>query len=301
MNIGLVIPTLNAGASFELLLKKIEQQNEKIVEKIIIDSGSTDDTVKIGKKYNYRIIEIKEFNHGNSRRIAVENLFKSDVVVFITQDIEIYNEESISKLVSSLKDHSIAATYGRQLPKNNANPIAKHIRLFNYPENSEVKKYQDKDYQGIKTAFLSNSFSAYNVKYLRNVGCFPENVIIGEDMYVAAKLLKNGYKIYYNAEAKVYHSHNYNLLEEFKRYFDTGVFHSKEKWIKESFGNSEKEGLKLVRHQLKYLYSDNNWCYIIRAILINFIKFFAYKLGQSEKYLPKRIKILLSAQSYFFK
>ena len=93
MNIGLVIPTLNAGASFELLLKKIEQQNEKIVEKIIIDSGSTDDTVKIGKKYNYRIIEIKEFNHGNSRRIAVENLFKSDVVVFITQDIEIYNEE----------------------------------------------------------------------------------------------------------------------------------------------------------------------------------------------------------------
>ena len=62
MNIGLVIPTLNAGASFELLLKKIEQQNEKIVEKIIIDSGSTDDTVKIGKKYNYRIIEIKENN-----------------------------------------------------------------------------------------------------------------------------------------------------------------------------------------------------------------------------------------------
>ena len=87
MNIGLVIPTLNAGESFAKLLKNIELQNIKISEKIIIDSGSVDDTLLLGEKYNYKIIKIEKFNHGNSRKIAVENLHKSDVVVFITATV----------------------------------------------------------------------------------------------------------------------------------------------------------------------------------------------------------------------
>ena len=119
-------------------------------------------------------------------------------------------------------------------------------------------------------------------------------------MYIAAKMLNNGYEIYYNAEAKVYHSHNYNLMQEFKRYFDTGVFHSREKWIVKSFGKSEGEGIKIVLSQLKYLYSEKKFNYIIKAIFINFIRFLAYKLGQFEKYLPIKMKVLLSAQSYFF-
>ena len=55
MNIGLVIPTLNAGESFAKLLENIELQNIKISEKIIIDSGSVDDTLLLGEKYNYKI------------------------------------------------------------------------------------------------------------------------------------------------------------------------------------------------------------------------------------------------------
>ena len=301
MNIGLVIPTLNAGESFAKLLKNIELQNIKISEKIIIDSGSVDDTLLLGEKYNYKIIKIEKFNHGNSRKIAVENLHKSDVVVFITQDIELYDINSIAKLTEIFQNSSIAATYGRQIPKNDANPIAKHNRFFNYPSKSAIKKFEDKNLLGIKAVFLSDSFAAYNINILRKIGNFPENVIIGEDMYIAAKMLNNGYEIYYNAEAKVYHSHNYNLMQEFKRYFDTGVFHSREKWIIKSFGKSEGEGIKIVLSQLKYLYSEKNFNYIIKAIFINFIRFLAYKLGQFEKYLPIKIKVLLSAQSYFFK
>lgn len=301
MNIGLVIPTLNAGESFAKLLENIELQNIKISEKIIIDSGSVDDTLLLGEKYNYKIIKIEKFNHGNSRKIAVENLHKSDVVVFITQDIELYDINSIAKLTEIFQNSSIAATYGRQIPKNDANPIAKHNRFFNYPSKSAIKKFEDKNLLGIKTVFLSDSFAAYHINILRKIGNFPENVIIGEDMYIAAKMLNNGYEIYYNAEAKVYHSHNYNLMQEFKRYFDTGVFHSREKWIIKSFGKSEGEGIKIVLSQLKYLYSEKNFNYIIKAIFINFIRFLAYKLGQFEKYLPIKMKVLLSAQSYFFK
>jgi len=50
---------------------------------------------------------------------------------------------------------------------------------------------------GIKTAFLSNSFSAYRKKALQEIGWFKDNLILGEDTYAGAKLLLKGYKIAY--------------------------------------------------------------------------------------------------------
>ena len=43
-------------------------------------------------------------------------------------------------------------------------------------------------------------------------------------MFLAVKLMLNGYKIAYQPETVVYHSHNYPLSILFKRYFDIGVF-----------------------------------------------------------------------------
>ena len=80
-------------------------------------------------------------------------------------------------------------------------------------------------------AFISNSFAAYRVSVLKEVGGFPDDVIFGEDMFVATKMLKAGYKIAYAAGACVYHSHDYSLWQEMKRYFDMGVFHAREPWI----------------------------------------------------------------------
>ena len=84
---------------------------------------------------------------------------------------------------------------------------------------------------GIKAAFLSNSFAAYRRSALESVGGFPSDTIFGEDTFAAAKMLLNGWKIAYSAEATVYHSHNLTFIEEFRRYFDIGVFHSREKWF----------------------------------------------------------------------
>lgn len=57
-------------------------------------------------------------------------------------------------------------------------------------------------------------------------------------MYFAAKSVLNGYKVAYIAEAMVRHSHNYSLTEEFKRYFDIGVFHADQQWIRNDFGGA---------------------------------------------------------------
>ena len=130
---------------------------------------------------------------------------------------------ALQALVAALDDPQAAAAYGRQLPHPDATPVAAHARLFNYPDASHTRRWSDAAEFGIKTCFLSNSFAAYRVQALREVGGFPANVILGEDMHLAARLLQAGYAIRYQAQAKVYHSHNYSWLAEFRRYFDVSV------------------------------------------------------------------------------
>ncbi|MFW8286919.1 glycosyltransferase family 2 protein, partial [Klebsiella pneumoniae] len=74
-----------------------------------------------------------------------------------------------------------------------------------------------------------------------------------EDMFYTAKAILAGYKVAYVPEAKVHHSHNYSPSEEFKRYFDIGVFHTDEPWIRNSFGGAGGEGKRFIISEFKFL------------------------------------------------
>jgi len=79
--------------------------------------------------------------------------------------------------------------------------------LFNFPAKPFVGTYVDWKTHCLKTAFLSNSYAACRVSALLELGLFPEDVIFGEDMYVAVWVLQVGYNMVYAADACVYHSH----------------------------------------------------------------------------------------------
>ena len=104
-------------------------------------------------------------------------------------------------------------------------------------------------------------------------------------MYFTAQAVLSGYKVAYVADAVVRHSHNYSPLEEFKRYFDIGVFHTDEPWIKEHFGGASGEGKKFILSELRYLL-ENGIHYIPIAFINNFMKIVGYKLGQKYKKIP---------------
>src|SRR5699024_8480726 len=107
---------------------------------------------------------------------------------------------------------------------------------------SYIADLSKRNTMGLKTVFNSNSFSAYRVSTFMEIGGFPDDTILSEDMYFAARAVLSGYKIAYVAEAEVRHSHNYSSLEEFRRYFDIGVFHCDEPWIRKAFGGAGGEG-----------------------------------------------------------
>jgi rhamnosyltransferase len=284
---GVIIPTYNGGEVWQEVVNSLKMQRADFDKILVIDSGSSDNTVQIAKEANFNVISIQpsEFNHGATRNLGV-NLINCDLVFFFTQDA-IPAENAILTLSQAfINDSAIAIAYGRQLPHDNANPLAKHARLFNYKSDSYIYGMEDSHEHGIKTVFTSNSFAAYRIDYFRKVGEFSTNTILSEDMLFTAKALLAGYKAAYISNAIVKHSHNYSPVQEFRRYFDIGIFHCKESWIRESFGEAESEGLRFVIDELLFLWKNKKLLWMPIALTNDFFKILGYKFGVNYQKLP---------------
>lgn len=282
------IPTKNGGAVWRESISSIKSQVEKVTEVVVVDSSSSDDTALIAKENNCHLVNISptEFGHGKTRNLAVEYVDDVDIIIFLTQDAILQTPYALKNIIDFFKkDELIAAVCGRQIPHDDASPLAIHARCFNYPDESSVKSLKDVKCFGIKTVFMSNSFAAYRTKIFKELGGFPKNVILAEDMYLSAKFILAGYKVGYCAEAIVKHSHNYTPLQEFQRYFDIGVFHASEPWIREEFGGAGGEGMRFIRSELAFLWKTAPLL-IPRALITSACKLFGYKLGQKYRKLP---------------
>ncbi len=283
------------------LFEILEQQTIPF-ELVVIDSSSTDGTSEFLKSRADKFITIKqsEFDHGGTRTIAAKAA-SGDILLFLTQDALPKDKYSFERLLDAFKDEEVVAAYGRQLAYPNASLFAKHLRAFNYPERSYVRSFGDIKEYGLKTAFFSDSFSAYRKSAIEKVGWFKKGVIVGEDMHLVARLLLAGGKVAYVAEAMVYHSHNYTILEDFQRYFDTGVFHARESWLLEKFGKVEGEGRRYIESELRFLLSKKAVLRVPEFLLRNVMKLLGYKLGKSYEKLPQSLVVALSMHKSWWK
>jgi rhamnosyltransferase len=295
VTVSVIIPTYNAARYLDRQLSILLEQSVP-PEIVIVDSSSTDATVSIAKQYpvNLMIIPNEEFDHGGTRTLAGKQA-TGQFLVYLTQDALPTEKWTIERLVHPLVcDEGLAAAFGRQVAYPDATPFAKHLRSFNYPSQSYVRKLQDRERFGLRTAFFSNAFAAYRRNALENVGWFKTHMIWGEDTELCAKLLLRGFAIGYVAEAQVYHSHNYSIAEEFKRYFDMGIFHSSEPWLQETFGRPGREGLKYVWSEIAFLVGNELYGHVPLSVLRSMVKYAGYRLGAQHVNLPDYIKHRLS-------
>jgi rhamnosyltransferase len=267
-----------------------------------VDSASTDNTPGLAAEAGFELIQIErsDFNHGGTRQMAVDRLSDCELILFLTQDAVLASPRSLDLLLKAMNDGRVGAAYGRQLPRPGCDAIEAHARLFNYPSQSHRRDRGDIGRYGIKTSFLSNSFAVWRRSALAEIGGFPDHLIQNEDAWAASRLIQAGWKIAYCSHATVYHSHSYGLLEEFRRYFDIGVFHARNRWIRDAFGQAGGEGLRFVRSELWHLFRAKPVS-IPAALVRNGLKLIGYKLGNMQNRLPSRIRSLLSMNKSYWK
>ena len=301
ISFSVVVPTYRPGEACVEWLEMFSRQTIKPRQAILIDSNSGDRTVKLAERYGFRtwVIPKSEFEHGRTRMAGVEVCPEAEIVVLMTQDAILATPDSFERLLAPFENPQVGAIYGRQLPYPNATPIAVYSRLFSYPAQSSVRSSKDIPEMGMRAARFSNSFGAYRRSALLAAGGFPPGIIFGEDQYAVARMVLNGWKIVYKADAEVFHSHNSSPVQEFHRYFDIGVSHREAAWMLREFGGASGEGMCYVRSELQYLWRRAPR-YIPSALLRNGLKLCAYRLGFQCHRLPRWICRVLSMNRQFW-
>ena len=115
---AVVVPTLNAAADWPALTATLREA-VSADQVLILDSASTDGTADLAHDASFQVHTIArtEFNHGGTRQLAVELLIDADVLMFLTQDAVIATPRAINELLDAFNDPSVAAAFGRQLPR----------------------------------------------------------------------------------------------------------------------------------------------------------------------------------------
>lgn len=230
MDVSIVIPTKNGGSLLEKVLKSIfSQKTEYTYEVICVDSGSTDDTIEIIRKYDVALYEIKpsEFGHGKTRNYGASK-GTGEFIVFLTQDALPASDTWLENFVNAMKmDNQIAGGFGIHYPYPDCNIFDKrdlegHFLGFGtdntiyYMDDKERYK-NDEGYRHMLAFFSDNNSCLRRSVWEQHP---YKDVNFAEDQIWAREMIELGYKKVYCPFAPVYHSHNFPLGTYFKRYYD---------------------------------------------------------------------------------
>lgn len=301
MTVDVIIPLYKPGNEIFKLLEALDQQTLPPQKIILMNTGKENfpsGILEQFEKTEVHHLTKEEFDHGATRRAGV-NQSSSEVFVMMTQDALPAEEDLLAKLTAHLAGN-VAAAYARQLPLEDCSPEECYSRQFNYPDRSRIKTEADITELGIKTFFCSNVCAAYRRDIYDKLGGFVERAIFNEDMIYAAGAVKNGYSIAYEAQAKVYHSHNYTNMQQLHRNFDLGVSQADHPEIFKKVP-SESEGKKLVKSTVSYLRSNHMTGRVPHFMMQCCSKYIGYFLGKHYQKLPKGWILALTSNKEYWK
>jgi rhamnosyltransferase len=255
-HVSIVIPVKNAEPYLRETLQAIFDQDTRLVyEVILVDSGSKDRTIETGSAFPVRIIQIppEAFNHGLTRNLGVtEAAAESEFIVFLSQDAKPENNRWLEYLIQPLlEDETVAGVFSRHLPRPGA--CASLVRQLTQLTQSGGGEKLVKQHPGSQAGFdshrfflnfFSNTSSAIRRKVWDEIPF--QRVDFAEDALWADQVIQAGYSIVFEPASVVLHSHNYNLIEQFRqnvdhargfdRSFAPQAYRSPGVWIKQFLG-----------------------------------------------------------------
>ena len=228
--VSVVVPTLNAGPRFEELLKKVsEQEGDFERELIVVDSGSTDGTVELARRYGATVHRVPraQFDHGATRNLGV-SLARGEYVALTVADAVPLDGRWLAAMVEDLeRDERVAGVYGRQVPHPEASALTRVLvnnqataglerreqQYVGGPERRHRERMPPR--QRRRLAAFDNVSSCLRRSVWEELPF--EKTSFGEDLRWGKRVVEAGYKIVYEPRSAVFHSHERGAMYELRR------------------------------------------------------------------------------------
>ncbi len=227
MMVSVIIRTYNEEKLIgQCLASVFTQEIDDDIEVIVVDSGSTDKTVEIVGSFKDVIvtqIPQKDFTFGYSLNIGIERC-KGEFIVLLSAHAIPSDNKWLHHLIKNFKVLDVVGVYGKQLPNRDCNPLDKR----------DLNNLYGAIWKEQRTSCIFSSANAAIRREMWKKVAFDENLSGSEDRYWASRVQEKGHRIVYEPLAAVYHSHNENLKQIFKRSY------------REMLGQKERFGLRPI-------------------------------------------------------
>ncbi|HEX2129713.1 MAG TPA: glycosyltransferase family 2 protein [Solirubrobacterales bacterium] len=296
--VSVLIPVKDGGDDLRRCLAGIRQQDlPHEPEVIVVDSGSTDDSVALARGAGARVVEIppEEFDHGATRNLAA-SVSSGELLVFISQDAEPVGPRWLRALTEPFgRDERVAGVYGRQVARADAVPPERYFLDFVYGPERRVQELSGSGTLTMETTMFSNANSAIRRESWERFP-FADDLVMSEDQDWARRVLLDGRVLEYAPEAVVRHSHPYTIGAAFRRFFDSGVSAERSYLAGDAAPRTLRaNALRYATGELRWLSSTGNRRWIPYAAAYELAKYGGLQLGRAHRRLPPRLCRRLSA------
>lgn len=218
--ISVVIRTYNEEKHVGEVFESLKRQTYANFETIIVDSESTDATLKIASQYDVRVVHIlkKDFNYSYASNVCVQNA-TGDIVCFLSGHSVPVQPTYLAETNSIFQNSKIGACYGDVVALPDGSLVEKVFNGLGYVKNKLKGKekeveLEDRIHPGI---FSCSNASARRELLLKH----PFAIELGrggEDVEVAYRIIQEGYYVAKVPDLLVMHSHGSGLIRFVKEF-----------------------------------------------------------------------------------
>lgn len=208
--VSVLIPAHNEEVGIRSTINSVLKTNYPHLEIVIINDGSTDRTHDIVRtciatyrrqhpKSNATLQYRKVLNGGKARALNLAlSLARGDILITIDADC-VMDRRTIKNMVKHFTDPRVVSVAGNVIIGNRVRSVG-IIQHLEYLYGFYFKR-ADSIFNSVY--IVGGAAAAYRKKIVAQLGGFDENIIT-EDIELSTRLLDNGYRVRYAADAIVY-------------------------------------------------------------------------------------------------
>ncbi|HLG19528.1 MAG TPA: glycosyltransferase [Bdellovibrionota bacterium] len=207
--VSVIIRCFNEAHHIEKLLSELARQSYRHFEILVVDSGSTDQTVELAGKYSCRILHIerRKFSFGASLNLGCRNA-QGEIICTISAHAYPSDREWLKHLIAPFSDAQIGVAYGRQRGAESTK-FSEH-RIFR-------KWFPEEAAPSANGPFCNNANCAVRRSVWKEL-LYDESLTGLEDIEFAQRVIQRGLKVRYVPSASVVHVHEEAWIQIFNRY-----------------------------------------------------------------------------------